>query len=351
VAAGEDASDLRPAGGDAIRLSPRPFVTRTAQQMTASRIAPFIAATILAGCAAPRPVNDAAPGLVLIAAPVEAVSLLGDSLRRPPLTVEARARHEQNLAAARAALERTPTNADSIIWYGRRLAYLGRYRDAAETFTHGIELHPADARMYRHRGHRWITLRQFDRAIQDLSRAAALVRDRPDEVEPDGIPNPRNTPIGTLKSNIWYHLALAHYLKGDYEAAIPIYRAELDSATNDDRRVSTAYWLYLALKRSGRHAEALGVLEGITGDMQVIENDDYWQMLLMYKGAVTPESIAPAIIGHPSQVSEVTRLYGLAMFHEFNGRGDDSRRTLRGIVNGSQWPAFGYIAAEKELAP
>lgn len=57
-------------------------------------------------------------------------------------------------------------------------------------------------------------------------------------------------PIGTLHSNIDYHLALAHYLKGDYARALPIYRHELDNARNDDRRVSIAHWNYMALRRT-----------------------------------------------------------------------------------------------------
>jgi tetratricopeptide (TPR) repeat protein len=315
-------------------------------QMTTTRLFLLVSAAFLAGCAQARPVSGSIDGMVAVTGSVEAVSLLGDSLRPPPMSAEVRERHEANLAVARAALDRAPRDADSIIWYGRRLAYLGRYRDAIATFSRGIEIHPGDARMYRHRGHRWITVRDFERAIADLSRAAELARGTADEIEPDGIPNALGQPIGTLKSNIYYHLALAHYLKGDFEAAVPVWTMELDSATNDDRRVSTAYWLYLSLKRSGRHAEALGVLDGISPQMNVIENDDYHQMLLTYKGLVEPETLAPAIVGFPTQVSEVTRLYGLAMLHLFSGRSEEAQRTVDYIVRGPQWPAFGYIAAE-----
>jgi tetratricopeptide (TPR) repeat protein len=317
--------------------------------MTATRPSLLLPVLLLAGCVQARPVSRTVDEIIAVTGSVEAVSLLGDSLRPPPMPAEARERHEANLAIARAALDRAPRDADSIIWYGRRLAYLGRYRDAIAAFSRGIELHPGDARMYRHRGHRWMTVRDFDRAIADLSRAAELARGYPDEVEPDGIPNALNQPIGTLKSNIFYHLALAHYLKGDYESAIPVWATELDSATNDDRRVSTAYWLYLALKRSGRHAEALGVLDGISPGMNVVENDDYHRMLLMYKGSIEPGSLAPAVVGFPTQVSEVTRLYGLAMMQLFSGRNEEAQRTLEFVVRGPQWPAFGYIAAEADL--
>ena len=172
---------------------------------------------------------------------VEAISLLGDTLRTLPLPAETRRRYEQQLAEARRAYERAPTDADSIIWYGRRTAYLGHFRDAIAIYTRGISLHPYDARLYRHRGHRYISVREFNNAIVDFERAARLMDGRPDEVEPDGQPNAQNRPIGTLRSNINYHLGLAHYLKGDFVRALPIYRRELQLANNDDRRVSVAH--------------------------------------------------------------------------------------------------------------
>ena len=143
----------------------------------------------------------------------------------PVMSADVLAKRETDLAAARAAHEKNPHDADALIWVGRRLGYLGRYRDAIDVFTEGVKKHPRDARMLRHRGHRWITLRDFDRAIRDLDRAAELVRGTPDQIEPDGLPNARNIPTSTLQSNIWYHLGLAHFLKGDFEAALRSYRS------------------------------------------------------------------------------------------------------------------------------
>jgi hypothetical protein len=68
----------------------------------------------------------------------EATSLLGKPLFPAEIQPETRARLEQNLAAAQAAYDHTPDNADSIIWLGRRLAYLGRFREAINVFTRGI---------------------------------------------------------------------------------------------------------------------------------------------------------------------------------------------------------------------
>jgi tetratricopeptide (TPR) repeat protein len=278
---------------------------------------------------------------------VEAVSLLGESLRPPPLAASTRAIYERRLADARRAYDRAPANADSIIWLARRTAYLGRYREAISILGSGIAQHPNDARMYRHRGHRYISLRRFDAAIADLTRAAQLTAGRPDEIEPDGIPNARNIPTSTLQSNIWYHLGLARYLKGDFERALSAYRDAMRVSANPDMLVATSHWLYMTLRRLGRDVEAEAVLAPISSDMDIIENDAYHRLLLMYKGALSPDSLAPA---GTDALNDATVGYGLGNWHLYNGRRDEAVRVFRQVLNGGNWPAFGYIAAEAELA-
>jgi len=283
-------------------------------------------------------------------APVQAISLLGDTLRTLPLSEQVRTRYEQQLAEARVAYDRTPTNADSIIWYARRLAYLGRIRQAIDVYTRGLSLHPDNAWMLRHRGHRYISVREYDRAIADLERATQLVAGKPDEVEPDGQPNPRNIPIGTLHSNIAYHLSLAYYLKGDFARAIPVYRKELADARNDDRRVSTTHWLYMALRRLGRDADAAQTLAPITPQMNVVENETYHRLLLLYKGLLPVDSVLKIGPNGEMSVTDATAAYGVGNWHLYNGRRADAERVFRQILAGGQWGAFGYAAAEAELA-
>lgn len=280
----------------------------------------------------------------------EAVSLLGDTLREFPISADARTRYEAQLAEARAAYDRAPGNADSIVWLGRRLAYLGKLREAIDVYSRGLLLHPDNPWLYRHRGHRWITLREFDRAVEDFEQAALLVTGKEDEVEPDGQPNAQNVPIGTLHSNIDYHLALAYYLGGEFERALPVYARELENARNDDRRVSIAYWYYLALRRLGRDEEAAALLQPISASMNVIENDAYHRLLLLFKGDIPADSIlATDSVGQMS-VADATSAYGLASWHLINGRENEAVNLFRRIIAGGQWPAFGYIAAEAELA-
>src|SRR5262245_10356004 len=95
----------------------------------------------------------------------EARSLLGQNLYSPPIADDARQKMEAQLAEARAAWSGTADDVEGLIWVGRRTAYLGRFRDAIAIFTDGIAKHPEDARLYRHRGHRYLTVRELDLAV------------------------------------------------------------------------------------------------------------------------------------------------------------------------------------------
>ena len=277
----------------------------------------------------------------------EATSLLGKPLHTAAIPSETRSRLEANLATAKADFDKDPASADAAIWLGRRTAYLGRFRDAIAIFSSAIEKHPSDARLYRHRGHRYITVREFDSAIADLSKAASIAAARADEVEPDGQPNARNIPTGTLKTNIYYHLGLAHYLKGDFARAAEAYQLCMQHSKNADMQVATAHWQYMTLRRLNRVDDARKVLEPITASMDVFENGSYHKLLLMYKGEAAPLSSVKA-----GGLDGATVGYGVANWHLYNGRSAEARKILDDIVeqNATQWAAFGYIASEAELA-
>ena len=277
----------------------------------------------------------------------EAVSLLGDTLYAAEMSEEVLAERTRQLEDARAAYEASPDDADAIIWLGRRTAYLSRYREAIEIYTEGIAKHPEDPRMYRHRGHRFISTRQLDRAVEDLQRAAELIAGLADEIEPDGQPNARNTPTSTLHSNIWYHLGLARYLQGDFQGALAAYRQGMEVSRNPDMLVATSYWLYLTLRRLGADAGAADVLESIDADLDVIENHSYHRLLLMYKGELDPESLWGS---EEDALGDATVGYGIGARHLYNGRLEEAERVFRRVLETGSWASFGYLAAEAELS-
>lgn len=279
----------------------------------------------------------------------EAVSLLGVLLHRPEMSPERLAQLEANYDAAKADYEAAPDNADHIIWLGRRAGYLWRYQEAVAHFSEGIEKHPEDARMYRHRGHRYITLRQFDKAIEDFEEAVELIEGKEDEVEPDGAPNAAGIPTSTLHTNIWYHLGLAYYLKGDFEAALLAYEMCLAASKNNDMHIATADWMYMTLRRLGLQAEADAILNPITEDMEIIENFAYHRRLMMYKGLSTPESLLAVDAGDDRSLNLATQGYGVGNWYFYNDEPEKAKSVFEEVLAGEYWAAFGYIAAEADL--
>lgn len=314
--------------------------------------APFsiVFTVFLAACAGEAPSEGRATPEINRSPGVEAISLLGDDLMVPEFPEETRRIYEENLAAARTAYEAAPQDADSIIWLGRRTAYLARYREAIEIYGRGIRLHPEDARLYRHRGHRYISVREFDNAISDFNRALELIEGTEDQVEPDGLPNAAGIPTSTLHFNIWYHLGLAHYLNGDFELALGAWQACMAVSRNDDSRVATAYWLNNTMRRLGLEARADDLLSWIREDMDLIESGSYLDVLLLHKGIRTAEELlGPS--GEEATLASTTTGYGVAMWHYLEGRREEAYRLMEQVLtNRNQWSAFGFLAAEAELA-
>jgi tetratricopeptide (TPR) repeat protein len=306
-----------------------------------------LAVSLALACGEPRAGDDPSAALSLPPG-AQAISLLGDTLYAPELPPEVLADREAQLAEARADYEADPANADALIWYGRRTAYLGDYRTAIAIYSEGIEKHPTDPRLYRHRGHRYISVRRFDAAIADLERAASMIAGREDEIEPDGMPNARNIPTSTLHSNIWYHLGLAYYLKGDLDTALRAYRECLKVSRSPDMLVATSHWLYMTLRRLGREAEAALVLEPIHAELDIVENVSYQRLLLMYKGELTVDALLDEA-ETAGGLENATLGYGIGNWHAYNGRPKQADAIFRTILQGHQWAAFGYIAAEADV--
>ena len=275
----------------------------------------------------------------------EATSLSGKPLF-PPSPIPNQAKLEQDLKEAQSVAN--ATTADAMIWIGRRLGYLWRYQDAIAQFSQGVERYPNDPRFYRHRGHRHITVRQFDKAVADFEKAVSLIKGKPDEIEPDGAPNPTGVPRSTLQFNIWYHLGLAYYLQGNYQKAYDAYVECMNVSKNDDSIVATADWTWMTLMRLGRKAEAAKVLERITPKMDILENASYHRRLLMYKGIEKPEALLDTAKADDTTIA--TQGYGVGNWYLYGGQPQKAREIFDKVVAGSGWAAFGFIAAEAELA-
>jgi Flp pilus assembly protein TadD len=256
----------------------------------------------------------------------EIVSLLG-------VKQFANADEKGEVAAAEAKLAADPKNMDLLIALGRAQANVWRYNDAIETYTRGIKQAPDDWRLYRHRGHRYISTRQFDKAVADMAQAAKL--------------NDRDF-------DVWYHLALAHYLKGQFAKAAEAYNrcrqvAEADfTDKRDDSVIAVSDWLYMTYRRMNKPAEAAKVLDRITPDMKVKENKSYFDRLLFYKGLKKESELVNVEKATDLEIATVG--YGIGNWHLYNGNRAKAEEIFRKIVGGKYWPAFGFIASEAELS-
>jgi tetratricopeptide (TPR) repeat protein len=251
-----------------------------------------------------------------------------------------------NFEQARTEFEANPKDVEALIWYGRRTAYLGRYRQAIAIYTEGIKNFPQDARLYRHRGHRYISIRNYEAAIVDLEKAASLIQGTVDQIEPDGMPNAQNIPLSSLHSNVWYHLGLAYYLSKQYEEAYRAYLQCRESGDNYDNIVSSTHWLYLIQLRLGNPERADSLLAPIQKEGVVIENQSYADLCQLYKGWISPDTLLQASPGNPSNDAVN---YGLANWYLHQGDSSKGIQLLEALVAGKAFTSFGYLAAEGDL--
>jgi hypothetical protein len=83
--------------------------------------------------------------------------------------------------------------------------------------------------------------------------------------------------------------------------------------------------------------------------MEILENDSYYQLILVYRGDRRTEDLMtdPAA----ATASDASTVYGVGNWYRYNGDVELAREIFEGIVNGSdQWASFGYLAAEAVLA-
>jgi tetratricopeptide (TPR) repeat protein len=265
----------------------------------------------------------------------ELTTLLG----RP---VYARPDTDGAIAKADAALAGDPRNVDLLLAAARARDAALQFHAAIDVYGRGLAIAPADVRLLRFRGHRYISVRRFDLAVADLEKAVALA---------------------PSSFDVTYHLGLAHYLRGDYAAAVRAYRSCLDATTpgplpagwrsctttaaTDNDRVAVTDWLYRALRRGGRHDDARALLAPIVAGMKVGENEAYYTALRFYKGEVSELDALTAKTANDNRL--VTVGYGIAVAYLANGDVERACDLLERIAAEPNWNAFGVIAAEVDL--
>ena len=267
---------------------------------------------------------------------IETITILGDTLHSPEIKD---GKSFDQFKSAKTRYFDNQNNAEALIWYGRRTAYLGYFQEAIKLFTLGIKNHPDDARFYRHRGHRYISTRQYDKAISDFKKAVLLTDGKVDQLEPDGLPNTKNIPLSTLHGNIWYHLGLAYYLKNDMKNALKAFNNRSVTHKYDDNIVSGGHWLYMINRRLGKIDKSSAVINEVHKDMDIIENMSYHQSCLFYKGELQESEM---------EMDEVA-LYTLANWYVYEKNDTiKAKEYYQNLLEKGNPYSFAYIAGESD---
>ena len=281
----------------------------------------------------------------------EAYSFSGKPLYRKPVATPADSaalvKSDSTIAAIGTKSELSETD---FIDIGRTLSSTNRFKMAVENYTLGLKKYPSSFRLLRHRGHRYINLRQLDSAIVDLTKAEELIRPEGDVWEYDAA----GKPSATYQHQIWYHIGLYHFLKKDYVVAAADFEKSLAAtqAKNDGKnKAGASDWLYNSYQRSGQKNKIDNVLKQFTLDYDIEDKEyPYFRRLLLYKGLIKPEDLID--INKPiSEMSllEMTKLYGLANWYSYNGDKETANIFYKKILDSKEWAGFAYAAAELDV--
>ena len=228
------------------------------------------------------------------------------------------------VARARAASDADPKNVDLLIQLGVAQSGARQMREAIATFTRGIALAPDNAILYRWRGHRYLSVRELDRAAADFSKGLAL----------------DSTVYG-----IWYHLGVLRYVRGDFAGAAAAFARAQPRAPDAGELAGSTDWRWMSLARAGRRASGDSMLATHPDSLQTTVA--YRQRLRLYRGELAPDAVfGPA---DTTDVAIATLSYGVGNWYLVRGDTAQARRWFTRAVASGGWPAFGFMAAEAEL--
>lgn len=239
--------------------------------------------------------------------------------------VEYRAQRDTGpIARAERALAAEPRNIERIIQLGVAQSGARAFREAIETFTRGLAIAPDDPMLLRWRGHRYLSVREFDRAREDLTRGSRL----------------DSTIYG-----IWYHLGIVRYVKGEFAGAAEAFARAQPRAPDAGELAGSTDWLWMSLMRAGRADDARAMLARRPDSLPVA--NAYARRLQLYRGEIGPEQLfTPA---DTADVQVATLSYGLGNWYLLRGDTAQARRAFERSIASGGWPAFGFIVSEVEL--
>ena len=263
---------------------------------------------------------------VLILALALASPVQGQSVQyRSPAGVEYRAQKDTGaVARAESALAADPRNVDKFIQVGVAQSGVRQFREAIETFTRALAIEPNNAMLYRWRGHRYLSVRELDRAMTDLTRGFGL----------------DSTNYGIL-----YHLGIVRFARGDFSGAADAFTRAQPRAPDGGERAGATDWLWMSLSRAGKGAAAKAMLDRHPDSLPAA--NAYVQRLKLYRGLIAPETVfTPA---DTTDIQVATLSFGIGNWYLIRGDTAKAREWFQRSVASGGWPGFGFIMSEVEL--
>ena len=244
---------------------------------------------------------------------------------RSPAGVEYQAQKDTGaIARAETALAADPRNVDRIIQLGVAQSGARQFREAIETFTRGLAIAPDHPMLYRWRGHRYLSVREFDRAMDDLTRGNTL----------DG------NNYGTL-----YHLGIVRFARGNFEGAADAFAQAQPRAPDAGELAGATDWLWMSLSRAGKTVEAKAMLDRRPDSLPT--SNAYSQRLTLYRGLSLPENVITTADTVDVQIATLS--FGIGNWYLVRGDTTRAQAWFERSVGSAGWPGFGFILSEVEL--
>lgn len=224
------------------------------------------------------------------------------------------------------AISLDPSRAAAHLGRCRTLARLTRHEDAVGACSEAIRLEPQNWEAIRDRGHYLINLNRLDAALADMQNAAAMKQ-------------------GDYQ--IDYHLGLAHFIRGDYTKAVPVWQACVNDAPEVGNKLACYAWLYPSLRKAGRDAEAVQALDAALA-LGAKPDAAYLNRLMLFKGTLSEEEAAKQM--GVDALQQATVGFSIGLWHELNGRSDKAREYYQKATASEARTAFGHVAATNALS-
>ncbi|MCU0636711.1 MAG: tetratricopeptide repeat protein [Gemmatimonadaceae bacterium] len=246
---------------------------------------------------------------------------------RSPEGVEYRADKDTGaIARAQAALAAAPRDVEKIIALSVAQAGVRQFREAIETLTRGLAIAPENVMLLRWRGHRYLTVREYDKGYADLVRGYA---------------------IDSANYGILYHLGVVRMIRGEFDAAADAFARAQRVPPSANEMAGSTDWRWMALARAGRRREGDAMLATRPDSVPTTPGYAYARRLAMYRGVTRPESLIVA--SDTADVQASTLHYGLGNWYLVQGDTARAREHFKAAVKSGGWPAFGFQLAEVEL--